>query len=385
MTVRYRQAIRQRRGVLASAALALGLVGAGETAVASQASNASIVVYHRFGESGFSSTSIGLAAFETHLQELRDGHYTVLPLPEIAAALAEQRPLPDRTVGISIDDAYLSVYREAWPRLRAAGLPFTVFVATEPLDRGLPGFMSWDNLREMVASGGVTVGNHGVSHGHMALLEPEAVVREITAARRRFEAELGATSVLFAYPYGEYSQSIRDAVASLGFLAAFGQHSGAAGATGDRFALPRFPLSDRYGDMERFRLVAQALPLPVADVTPDDPLIGGERNPPAYGFTVAEAAGGLHNLRCFASNNEVQLEQLGERRVEVRFAAAFPPGRARVNCTMPGPDRRWYWLGRQFFVTTEGPQQRPALVLRPAAGDADALAADPDGQGPGGL
>jgi hypothetical protein len=29
---------------------------------------------------------------------------------------------------------------------------------------------------------------------------------------------------------------------------------------------------------------------------------------------------------------------------------AFSPGRARVNCTMPGPDGRWRWLGVPFFV-----------------------------------
>lgn len=374
----------RRRGALAAAALALGLGMAGDAAAADP--SASMVVYHRFGESEFPSTSIGLAAFEAHIEELRTGGYTVLPLPEIAAALAERRPLPDRTVGISIDDAYLSVYREAWPRLRAAGLPFTVFVATDPLDRRLPDFMSWNNLREMVAGGGVTVGNHGVSHGHMALLAPDAVAREITAAARRFKAELGDAPSLFAYPYGEYSQAVRDVVVDLGFLAAFGQHSGAAGATADRFALPRFPLSERYGDLDRFRLVAQALPLPASDLTPPDMLIAGAGNPPAYGFTVAEAAGGLEHLRCFASNNEVLMERLGERRVEVRFARAFPLGRARVNCTMPAPDGRWYWLGRQFFVATEPPEtRRPALTLRPAARDGEDAMADPDGQGPGGL
>src|SRR3546814_10885194 len=70
-----------------------------------------------------------------------------MALPEIVARLAAGAPLPERTVAITIDDAALSVYREAWPRLKAAKLPFTLFVSTEPLDRGFTGSMSWAQLR----------------------------------------------------------------------------------------------------------------------------------------------------------------------------------------------------------------------------------------------
>ena len=44
-----------------------------------------------------------------------------------------------------------------------------------------------------------------------------------------------------------------------------------------------------------------------------------------------------------------RIERLGDR-VEVRLSAPFPPGRARINCTMPGPDDRWRWYGVQFFI-----------------------------------
>ena len=111
-----------------------GLVQAADSAV--------ILMYHRFGETSFPSTNIRLEQFETHIQELTSGPYTVLPVPEIVAAIREGRPLPDRTIGITIDDGYLSVYAEAFPRLREAGLPFTVFVSTDPVDRKFSGFMT---------------------------------------------------------------------------------------------------------------------------------------------------------------------------------------------------------------------------------------------------
>jgi len=309
-----------------------------------------IVMYHRFGETDYPSTSIRLDQFEAHIAELTSGRYTVLPLPEIIAAFAEGRVLPERTVAITVDDAYLSVYAEAWPRLRAAGLPFTVFAATRPLDLDLPGYMSWAQLREMVASGLVTVGNHGVTHAHMVRQSAAEARAEIAEATRRIETELGQAPSLFAYPYGEYSLALRNLVAAAGFAAAFGQHSGAAARIADRLSLPRYPLNETYGDLDRFRLVANSLPLPVTDITPADPLLDPAGNPPPYGFTVVEGITGLRALGCFARGAKATIERLGERRIEVRFSQPFPPGRARVNCTMPGPDGRWRWLGIQFYV-----------------------------------
>ena len=319
---------------------------------------AAVVMYHRFGDPRHPSTNIALEQFEAHIAELATGPYTVLPLPEIVAALREGRLLPERTVAITIDDAFLSVYREAWPRLRAAGLPFTVFVATQAVDSNLPDYMNWDHLREMVAGGGVSIGNHGVTHGHMIRQSQATIRAEIADGAKRLKQELGEAPVLFAYPYGEISLEIGETARELGMIAAFGQHSGAIGRTDNLFGLPRYPLSEKYGDMDRFRLIANSLALPVDDMTPADPLLSAANNPPFYGFTVAEGVKGLGALSCFASRAELTLERLGDRRVETRLDRAFGPGRARINCTMPGPDGRWRWRGRQFYVPAEATAER---------------------------
>lgn len=308
-----------------------------------------VIMYHRFGEADYPSTSIRLDQFDAHLAELTSGRYTVLPLPEIVEAFAEGRPLPPRSVAITIDDAYASVYAAAWPRLRQAGLPFTLFVSTDALDRGLPGYMSWAQVRELAASGLVTIGGHGAAHAHMADLDAAAARADLARAATRFQAELGAVPELFAYPYGEYGKALRDLVAGAGFRAAFGQHSGAAARSDDRFALPRFPFNESFGEIDRFRLAANSLPLPVEEVTPADPLVGPANNPPAYGFTVLPGIAGLSALACYAGGSAVTVERLGERRFEVRLPQALPPGRSRVNCTLPGPQGRWRWRGRQFY------------------------------------
>lgn len=322
------------------------------------ASHAVVFIYHRFGENGLPSTSIRLDQFDDQLRELRDGGYNVLPLADIVKALQAGETLADKTVGISIDDAYLSVYANAWPRLKAAGFPFTVFVSTEPVDRQAPGFMTWDQLREMAQSRLATIGGHSVTHLHMPLADPARNAEELARSAARIAAEIGAPPTLFAYPYGEMSLAVKQQVKTAGYAAAFGQQSGVLHAGEDFFYLPRFSLNEHFGDMTRFRMAARALALPVDDVTPADPYIAGE-NPPAFGFTLLRDVGNLDRLACYYAAQTLKIERLGARRIEVRIPKAFPPGRARINCTLPAAGGRWRWYGMQFLAPYP-PGQSPA-------------------------
>ena len=337
--------------ILRFARLALGgaaVLAAAQPAPATAQSEAVIVMYHRFGEATLPSTNIRLEQFDAHLEALATGGFTVLPVPEIVAALRTGTALPDKAIGITIDDAFSSVYQEAWPRLRAAGLPFTLFVSTDPVDAGAHGIMSWDQIRDL-ADAGVTIGHHSAAHGHMAGRDPADNGADIAKATRRFRDELGRVPELFAYPFGEFSRGVKDLVAEAGFTAAFGQHSGVAHDAEDLFALPRFALNEAYGDLDRFKLISSALALPVTDFTPSDSLLGP--NPPPVGFTVAEGIERLERLNCFASGQgAATIERLGPRRIEMRLKVPFPPGRSRINCTLPGRDGRWHWFGMQFLV-----------------------------------
>lgn len=331
--------------LLGGTAAAPGCLAAAEPTAGS---NAVVIMYHRFGESRYPSTNVTMEQFEAHLGELKSGGYRVLPLPDIIKALKRGHPLPERTVGISIDDAYLSVYTEAWPRLKAAGLPFTVFVATDPVDQRTPNFLTWSQIREM-AEAGVTIGGHTGSHLHMPKASRQRNLDELARSKKRYREMLGQTPEIFAYPYGETSLMIQAMAKDSGFIAAFGQHSGAFDATTEMFDLPRFAMNENYAGMARFRLAVNALALPVTDITPADPFIDAN-NPPAMGFTMTRDLKGLARLSCFTSHaGRARLERLGQRRIEVRVETPFPKGRTRMNCTLPGADNRWHWFGRQFY------------------------------------
>jgi peptidoglycan/xylan/chitin deacetylase (PgdA/CDA1 family) len=77
------------------------------------------------------------AAFHTQLRYLRRC-YTVLPLDEMVDRLHQDRPLPRRAVAITFDDGYRDNYTQAYPVLRAEGLPATFYVTTGCLDGGPP-------------------------------------------------------------------------------------------------------------------------------------------------------------------------------------------------------------------------------------------------------
>lgn len=311
------------------------------------ADSAVILMYHRFGESAHPSTNIRLDQFDTHLEELQSGGYTVLSIPEIISALRAGRDLPERTVGITIDDAYLSVYEEAWPRLRRAGFPFTLFVATDAIDRKFVSYMSWDQIRDL-RDNGVTIGSQTASHLHMPANRDTRNKEDIRLSNERFQRELGAKPALFAYPFGEASVSIQNIVKDAGFTDAFGQHSGALNAASDRYYMPRFALNENFGDLKRFKLVANALPVPHTDLSPLNPTL--TKNPPLFGFTLTKEAGQMRGLTCYAGDQgKLRMERLGPR-VEVRLARNLAAGRARINCTAPGPDGRWRWLGMLYYV-----------------------------------
>ena len=314
------------------------------------ASGGGVVVfaYNRFGEDRTPATSIRLDQFEEHLDELRNGGYSIQPLPKIIDQLASGATLPDRTVAVTIDEASRSAYREAWPRLRQAGIPFTLFVAADAIDRDAGNSMTWAEIRDL-HNNGVTIGALSASGRAMGARDRQDLLNDLRREEERFQAELGIKPTLFAYPFGEYSLEARAQVEQRGFSAAFGLQSGVAHAHADRFALPRFVMNESFGGIDRFILAANALPLAVADLTPADPVLVS--NPPHLGFTLPEDIRHPERLACFATGQgRTVVERLDTNRIEVRLADPLPPGRPRINCTLPADDGRWHWFGVQFLV-----------------------------------
>lgn len=329
----------------------LALTATAISAVA-QDTSAIVLMYHRFGEAKYPTTNTRLDQLDAHIAYLKDNGFQVRPLPDIVAALKSGAPLPPKTLAITIDDAYKSVITQALPRFKQAGFSFTVFAATEAIDKKYSDIMSWDDVRALAASG-VTIGAHGHTHPHMPALSAKDVRQDLATMMARFKAELGTAPTLFAYPFGEAGREDIDMVRAAGFVAAFGQNSGPVYAEVDLFLLPRFALNENYGAMERFKLVVNTKPLRATDLIPNDPVL--RVNPPMLGFKVKDPPGSLQGLSCFGPRDERLALMITGANVAIKPDSAFPQGRARVNCTLKA-NNTWYWFGQEFLAggATEG-------------------------------
>ena len=303
-----------------------------------------VFVYHRFGENNYPSTNIKISQFKKHLEELTKNNYNVVSTEEIVDALINNKDLPEKTVALTIDDAFFSIYKKAWPLLKEKKLPFTIFVSTGPLKSNSKNYMNWEQIKEMV-NHGVTIGHHTKNHLHLVTKEKEKIISEIEEANNDFLKNLGYVPDIFAYPYGEYSSEIKQITKNY-FKAAFGQQSGGIYNGIDIFELPRYSLNEQYGDLKRFKFAANSYGLKIKNILPENKVIT-DANPPLLGFTLLDDLEG--SLKCYPSHNiKADLIKLGNKRIEVRFNKAFPKGRTRVNCTI-NDNTKWRWSGFQFL------------------------------------
>ena len=83
--------------------------------------HAVVLIYHHVDERTPASTSLSPALFGEHLDYLAANGYRALPLNALVDSLRVGGTIPDRTVALTFDDGYRSVYSEPLPRLRELG------------------------------------------------------------------------------------------------------------------------------------------------------------------------------------------------------------------------------------------------------------------------
>src|SRR5690606_39010930 len=129
-----------------------------------------ILQYHHVSDDMPASTSTSPALFKQHLQYLADNDFVVKSLPDVITALKAGKDLPDKTVAITFDDSYRSVYDVAFPLLQEYQFPFTVFINTALVGSNPRDFMGWEEIKAM-SDAGVVIANHTHTHPHLVRLE----------------------------------------------------------------------------------------------------------------------------------------------------------------------------------------------------------------------
>lgn len=187
--------------------------------------DAHLFVYHRFGDAKHASTNTSLDILKKQFEFFKDNDYKVISLDQLNRALREHKKIPDNWVVLCVDDSYKSFYTNGLPLFKEYNYPFALFVYVEATDRNYGDFMSWEEVKEASQYG--EIGHHSYGHKHMVSLSAEAIKKDTQKAFISFQKHLGVSPKYYAYPYGEFDEKVKSAVASFGFELVLNQNVGA--------------------------------------------------------------------------------------------------------------------------------------------------------------
>jgi poly-beta-1,6-N-acetyl-D-glucosamine N-deacetylase len=324
------------------------------------AEHAVITIYHHVSEDTPPSTSLSPAQFKEHMDYLKNNGFSVLPLNEVITALQNKQQVPDKTLVITFDDGYISIYEEAFPLLQQMGFPFTVFINTQPINDNMQGYMSWDQIRRM-SDAGVIIANHMVNHPYMidneaGETDSERLARlrvELLSAEQQIAQETGQSHKIMAYPYGEYDSAIKQMVKEEGFVG-IAQHSGAIGFHSDFQALPRYPLASIYAQMDGIPVKLESLSFNVLSQDPESPVT--QERDPAVTLQFAPGDFRVSTLACSASGENLPITWLDREALlfQIKPTREFNSRRWGYICTAPANGtNRYFWYSKLWIRSTE--------------------------------
>ena len=304
-------------------------------------------MYHRFEENKYPSTNIRIDDFKTHISLIKEQNFKFISHEEFEENINIKSNA--KKILLTIDDGFLSFYKNAWPILKKEKIPFIIFVNTESV--GSSGYMSWEQLKEISDFDFVHIGNHSHSHGYLVDKKDDEIEKDIKISMQLFEEKLKHKTKFFAYPFGEYKNSYKKIVENLGFKYGFGQHSGVIDLNKNIYELPRFPINEKYGDLKRFTFLIDLLPLQFKNITPKNKYIINN-NPPKLIIEFFNEQKNLNKINCFSDEGnkwDKSNIKIVDRKLIVNFREKFLFRRGRINCSLNDKEG-WRWFGLQFSV-----------------------------------
>jgi len=304
-------------------------------------------MYHRFNEHKYPSTNIQMDVFKKQMQIIKNSNYIFSNPKNFEKNF--NTPKTNKEILITIDDAFLSFYLEAWPYLKKNKIPFVLFVSTEPI--GKKGYMTWEQIKEVEAEKFTIIGHHSHSHEYLIDNDNDFFISDVKKANEIFLKNLGYIPNLFSYPFGEYSKFMRDYIAQ-NFNYAFGQHSGVIDLNKDKFELPRFPINEKYGQLKRFNSIINSFPLEYEQLLPLEKKLTIENNPPNFKVMFFKEQDNIKNINCYSNELnkwEKSNTNFDNNVLTIKFRGSFKPRRGRINCSL-NDDGKWRWFGVQFPI-----------------------------------
>lgn len=245
---------------------------------------ATVLIYHKFGEKKYPTTSVSMDDFRKQLNYLKKNNYNVIPLSKLIDYLQRKEKIPPKTVVITIDDGYKSTMR-AYELLKKYRFPFTVFLYMEGVGR-YPDYLTKQQVDILKKDPLVEFGNHSYSHKRFALMLKDMdikeykklVVEDTLKAEKRLKKILGFVPKIYAYPYGEYTKPMIQVLKEMGYVAMFTQDPQNVSEDTPLWLIHRQPIVGSWAKMKHFVDVLNTEVLPVYKHSPDIGYI--KENPP---------------------------------------------------------------------------------------------------------
>ena len=304
------------------------------------------LMYHRFDENKYPSTNIQMDIFKKQIKIIRNSKYNFYDPANLEKNFYIEKK--EKKILITIDDAFSSFYEVAWPYLKKKKIPFILFVSTETV--GKNGYMTWKQIIEVEKESFTHIGNHSHTHEYLVDLKNEDFINDINIASASFTSNLGYNPIFFSYPFGEYSNFIKEHIAK-NFKFSFGQHSGVIDINKDPHELPRFPINEKYGDLKRFEFLINLYPLQYKTLYPKEKYLT-TNNPPKFSVEFFDEQKNLDNINCFSDEGnkwEKSVTNFNKNILLINFRDKFLFRRGRVNCSL-NDSGVWRWFGIQFSV-----------------------------------
>jgi peptidoglycan/xylan/chitin deacetylase (PgdA/CDA1 family) len=193
-------------------------------------------------------TRLSPRRFATQVEALAGAGWQGLSLREFTAVLRGERPLRERELLITFDDAYRGLRDFAFPVLRDVGFRAVCFVITDYAGRlnrwdvayGGRRFahLAWRDI-ERWSDSGIAFESHSATHPRLSWVDDRRLFHELHRSRVALESALGAAPTSIAYPFAAVDDRIANAAARCGYSVGF--VSGAPWR-GDAFRVPRSPV-----------------------------------------------------------------------------------------------------------------------------------------------
>lgn len=183
-----------------------------------------------------------VAELRQHFEAIKQAGVTPIHIDQLYKHLRDGDPLPEKAILLTFDDAYLGLYENAYPLLKEYNYPAAYFVQTGFV--GVPtsrDHFTWDQMREMDASGLIDFAAHTVNHPpDLRVLDDARLRREVFDCKTKLEQELGHPIHYFAYPEGNRDERVKQYLADAGYWMSFTMDPGFTGQSPNLLEVRRF-------------------------------------------------------------------------------------------------------------------------------------------------